>query len=346
MTSRRRWLLLWILDTIRRPHRPTGWSRPCRPPPRRPSSCTRSTPCSTTRSARSATPCASSSTTASCPTSADWFEEGTFPAASWPRSWARSALLGMHLEGYGCAGTQRRRLRPGLPRARGRRLRAPQLRLRAGLAGHVPDLEVRVRGAEAGVAAPDGRRRGDRLLRPDRARLRLDPASMRTRPGATVTTGSSTAPRCGSPTAASPTSPSCGRADGDDGTGIRGFVVPTDTPGFAATRHPPASCRCGPRSPPSSCSTTCACPTRRRAARGARAAWPALVPQRGPLRHPLGRRSARPAPASRPRSTTPRAASSSTSPIAGFQLTQAQARRDDGAGSSKAHAAGAAPRRG
>ena len=37
--------------------------------------------------------------------------------------------------------------------ARGRRLRPALARLRAGLAGHVPDLEVRHRGAEAGVAA-------------------------------------------------------------------------------------------------------------------------------------------------------------------------------------------------
>ena len=34
-----------------------------------------------------------------------WFERGEFPAVSWRRSSARSGLLGMHLDGYGCAGT-------------------------------------------------------------------------------------------------------------------------------------------------------------------------------------------------------------------------------------------------
>ena len=55
---------------------------------------------------------------------------------------------------------------------------------------------------------------------------------MRTRaPSATATTGCSTARRCGSPTARSPTSRSSGRRPT---TAIRGFVVPTDTPGFSA----------------------------------------------------------------------------------------------------------------
>ena len=50
-----------------------------------------------------------------------------------------------------------------------------------------------------------------------------------------VTTGCSTAARCGSPTARSPTSPSSGRRPTSrTGQGIRGFVVPTDTDGFSA----------------------------------------------------------------------------------------------------------------
>ena len=46
---------------------------------------------------------------------------------------------------------------------------------RAGLAGHVRDLAVRLRGAEAALAARHGGRRADRLLRADRARPRLRP---------------------------------------------------------------------------------------------------------------------------------------------------------------------------
>ena len=68
-----------------------------------------------------------------------------------------------------------RGLRPGLPRARGRRLGRPIVRVGPGQPGHVPHLGLRLGGAEAGVAAPHGRRRGHRLLRPDRARLGLGP---------------------------------------------------------------------------------------------------------------------------------------------------------------------------
>ena len=49
-------------------------------------------------------------------------------------------LLGMHLEGYGCAGHQRGQLRTGVPGARGGRQRLPQLRVGPGLACDVPDL--------------------------------------------------------------------------------------------------------------------------------------------------------------------------------------------------------------
>ena len=93
---------------------------------------------------------------------------------------------------------------------------------------------LRLRGAEAAVAARHGGRRDHRLLRPDRARRRLrpgrdaDPRQARRRP-----TGCSTGARCGSPTARWPTSPSSGRNTDE---GIRGFVVPTDTPGFSRAR--------------------------------------------------------------------------------------------------------------
>ena len=144
-------------------------------------------------------------------------------------------LLGMHLEGYGCAGTERRRLRPGLPRARGRRLAAcaasspcrgrsrcsrsgagaPRSRSSAWL----PAMAAGEAIGCFGLTEPDAGSRpgGDAHARPPRRRR----------------TGCSTAPRCGSPTARSPTSPSSGRA-ADETAAIRGFVVPTDTPGFTA----------------------------------------------------------------------------------------------------------------
>ena len=58
---------------------------------------------------------------------------------------------------------------------RARRFRPAQLRLRAGRAGHVPDPRLRHRGAEAALAAAPADRRGRRLLRPHRARFRLQP---------------------------------------------------------------------------------------------------------------------------------------------------------------------------
>ena len=39
------------------------------------------------------------------PDVADWFEEGTFPSRRLAKEMGALGLLGMHLEGYGCAGT-------------------------------------------------------------------------------------------------------------------------------------------------------------------------------------------------------------------------------------------------
>ncbi len=172
---------------------------------------------------------------------------------SWPKRWGPSGCSGMHLEGYGCAGHQRHPVRPGLPRTRSGRQRGPVVRVGPGIAGHVPHLEVRLRGPEAGVASPHGGGRGHRLLRPHRTRLGQRPVldAHHRPPSATATTGCSTAPRCGSPTAASPTWPSCGPVASrtERTSAYAGFIVPTDTPGFIAPRHPRASSRCEPRSP-------------------------------------------------------------------------------------------------
>ena len=134
----------------------------------------RSTPSSTTRSARSATPCASSCATGSCPDIGEWFEQAILPREL-AQEFGRLGLFGMHLDGYGLPGASSVAYGLDVHRARGRRLRRPQLRLGAGLARDVRDLAVGLGGAEAALAAADARGRGDRLLRPDRAGRRLRP---------------------------------------------------------------------------------------------------------------------------------------------------------------------------
>ena len=108
------------------------------------------------------------------PNIADWFERGDLDLGLMREAGALG-LLGMHLEGYGCAGTNA--VSYGLA----------CLELEAGDSGVRSMVSVQgslamfaiwkfgQRGAEADLAAPDGRRRGDRLLRADRARLRLQP---------------------------------------------------------------------------------------------------------------------------------------------------------------------------
>ena len=63
-------------------------------------------------------------------------------------------------------------LRPHLLRARARRLGRALLRQRAGKPRHVPDLRLRLRGAEAPLPAQAGLRRDRGLLRPDGIRRR------------------------------------------------------------------------------------------------------------------------------------------------------------------------------
>ena len=92
--------------------------------------------------------------------------------------------------GYGLRRRERRRVRVDVPGARGGRRGRAQLVLGAGVAGDVRDLAVGLRGAEAAVAAAHGTRRGDRVLRADRARRRLGPGSdAHARRGATAPTG-------------------------------------------------------------------------------------------------------------------------------------------------------------
>ena len=166
-------------------------------------------------------------------------------------------------------------VRPGLPGARGRRLRGPVAGERAGLAGDVRHLAVRLGGAEAGVAAADGRRRGDRLLRPHRARLRLQPGRhAHPRPPRRRRLG----PRRHQDLDHQRLDLRRRRGLGPHrrrDNRIAGFVVPTDTPGSPRPRSS-GRCRCAPRSPPSSCSTASGCPRTRCCRR--RAACPGRCP--------------------------------------------------------------------
>ena len=86
-----------------------------------------------------------------------WFEDGTLPARELAREFGELGVLGMHLEGLRLPGREGVAVRPGLRRDRGGRLGPAVAGQRAGLAGDVRDLRLRQRGAEAAVAAADGR---------------------------------------------------------------------------------------------------------------------------------------------------------------------------------------------
>ena len=260
-----------------------------------------------------------SSATASCPTSPSWFEEGTFPREL-AKEMGALGLLGMHLEGYGCAGTSASAY--GLA----------CLELEAGDSGArcfvsvqgslamFPIWKFGSRGAEAGVAAADGGGRGDRLLRPDRARLRLRPVGH------------------------AHDAPS---RDGDDwvlnGTkmwitngGVADVAVVWAQhrrrhprlrrahrhPGLHRPRHPPEAVAARVGHLRARRSTTCACPADAVLPEVTSMRGPLVVPERGPLRDLLGRHRRRRAPATRRRSSTPRRACSSASRSPRFQLTQ------------------------
>ena len=164
----------------------------------------------------------------------EWYESNTLPRDI-AKGLGSLGLLGMHLEGYGCAGTN----------ATGYGLACRELEAidsglrsfvsRAGLARDVRDPPLGLARSTSSVAAAHGHRRGPRLLRAHRARRRVRPGRRcGPAPAATGRTGCSTAPRCGSPTAPSPTSRWSGRRPTRSGAGDPRFRRPTDTPGFTA----------------------------------------------------------------------------------------------------------------
>jgi len=80
-------------------------------------------------------------------------------------------FLGANLEGYGLRGHEQRRVRLVMQELGARRFRHPQFRFRAGRAGHVPHSHLRLRGAEAPLAAAPPKRIRHRLFRADRGRI-------------------------------------------------------------------------------------------------------------------------------------------------------------------------------
>ena len=253
------------------------------------------------------------------PNVADWFEEGKIPARELAKELGTLGVLGMHLEGYGCQGTSA--VAYGLA----------CLELEAGDSG-IRSL-VSVQGSLAMYAIhafgseeqkqewlpTHGGRRRHRLLRPDRGGLRLQPQRhAHAAPSATATTGSSTARRCGSPTATLPTSRWCGPAP------TRASAASSSRrtrPGSRRNEiHKKMSLRASVTS--ELVFENVRLPADAVLPGVAVAARTALLPQRGAVRHRLRDARRRHATASRPPSPTASTASSSTSRIAGFQLTQ------------------------
>ena len=117
---------------------------------------------------------ARSSTRGSSRTSPTTGSRAPFPTELIPEI-ARAGPPRLQPAGLRLRGAERRRLRPRDAGARARRLGHPLVRERSGVARHVPDPLVRVGGAEDEAPAQDGEGRDHRLLRADRARLRVEP---------------------------------------------------------------------------------------------------------------------------------------------------------------------------
>ena len=98
---------------------------------------------------------------------------------------------------------------------------------------------VGLRGAEAALAAADAHRRGDRLLRPDRAGRRLRSRSMRTTARRDGSTGSERRQDVDHERHDRRRRHRLGPHRGGD---IQGFLVEKGTPGFSAPRSTEARC--------------------------------------------------------------------------------------------------------
>ena len=84
-----------------------------------------------------------------------WFARGEFPRHL-PRAFGELGILGMHLEGYGCAGKSAVEYGLACMEIEAVRQRPAHVRLRPGLARDDGDPRVGLGGAEARVAAAHG----------------------------------------------------------------------------------------------------------------------------------------------------------------------------------------------
>ena len=167
--------------------------------------------CSATTSAWCATPPASSSKTTSFPSSRSATATGRFPREL-VKPMGELGFFGASLKGYGCAGMSNVEyglIMQELERGDSRRaLASSACNRRCACIPSTPSAATS-RSRHWLPAHAEGRKA--RLLRPDRARLRLESRRhAHPRQAKTATNTSSTARRCGSPPAPSPTSPSSG----------------------------------------------------------------------------------------------------------------------------------------
>jgi glutaryl-CoA dehydrogenase len=162
---------------------------------------------------------------------ADWYESGSLPAAGLAKSFGQLGLFGMHLDGYGCAGTSA--IAYGIAC---RELEAVDSGLRSfvsvqgslamyaihnwGTEEHKQEWLPKMAAGEAlgcfGLTEPDAG---------------SDPAGMRTR---AVRDGSDWVLNGTKMWITNGTVAQVAVVWAQTGDGIRGFVVPTDTPGFTA----------------------------------------------------------------------------------------------------------------
>ena len=260
----------------------------------------------------SSTPCATSGTSAR-PNIADWFDAGSLPVRELAVELGALGLFGVQLEGYGCAGASATAY--GLAC---QEMEAVDSGLRAAscpMQGSLAMFAIWKFGSDEQKdrAAGDVGRTRHRMLRTHRARLRVKSGSgMRTNAKRDGSDGSLNGAKMWDhhPPVAD-VAVVWARTDLAEGSrGIRGFVVPTDTPGFSAEikrklslRASVTGDRAGRRSPP----------VVGDAARRRRAARPAVVSERGRASASCSAQWVRTATAWRRRSNTPAAVRSSTS---------------------------------
>jgi glutaryl-CoA dehydrogenase len=163
---------------------------------------------------------------------ADWYESGSLPAAELAKSFGQLGLLGMHLEGYGCAGTSA--ISYGVAC---RELEAVDSGLRSfvSVQGSLAMYAIHNWGTEEHkqewlpkMAAGDALGCFG-LTEPDAG---SDPGGMRTR---AVRDGSDWVLNGTKMWITNGTVAQVAVVWAQTGDGIRGFVVPTDTPGFTAS---------------------------------------------------------------------------------------------------------------